>query len=146
MNMIKFSPARRMFDNSFFDNFPTVFDDLLAGKSISGFTPSVNVSETDKNWHIEVAAPGLKKEDFKINLEKDMLTISAEMKTEEKKEEKNYSRREFTYGSFTRSFRVRENSVDTENIAARYDNGILQIDLPKKSAEAAKNTREIRIA
>lgn len=146
MNMIKFSPARRMFDNSFFDNFPTVFDDLLAGKSISGFTPSVNVSETDKNWHIEVAAPGLKKEDFKINLEKDMLTISAEMKTEEKKEEKNYSRREFTYGSFTRSFRVRENSVDAENIAARYDNGILQIDIPKKSAEAAKNTREIRIA
>lgn len=146
MNMIKFSPARRMFDNSFFDNFPTVFDDLLAGKSISGFTPSVNVSETDKNWHIEVASPGLKKEDFKINLEKDMLTISAEMKTEEKKEEKNYSRREFTYGSFTRSFRVRENSVDAENIAARYDNGILQIDLPKKSAEAAKNTREIRIA
>ncbi|MFM2019383.1 MAG: hypothetical protein RL007_3039 [Bacteroidota bacterium] len=146
MNMIKFSPARRMFDNSFFDNFPTVFDDLLAGKSISGFTPSVNVSETEKNWHIEVAAPGLKKEDFKINLEKDMLTISAEMKTEEKKEEKNYSRREFTYGSFTRSFRVRENSVDAENIAARYDNGILQIDLPKKSAEAAKNTREIRIA
>ena len=146
MNMIKFSPARRMFDNSFFDNFPTVFDDLLSGKSISGFTPSVNVSETDKNWHIEVAAPGLKKEDFKINLEKDMLTISAEMKTEEKKEEKNYSRREFSYGSFTRSFRVRENSVDAENIAARYDNGILQIDLPKKSAEAAKNTREIRIA
>ena len=146
MNMIKFSPARRMFDNSFFDNFPTVFDDLLSGKSISGFTPSVNVSETDKNWHIEVAAPGLKKEDFKINLEKDMLTISAEMKTEQKKEEKNYSRREFSYGSFTRSFRVRENSVDAENIAARYDNGILQIDLPKKSAEAAKNTREIRIA
>lgn len=146
MNMIKFSPARRIFDNSFFDNFPSVFDDLLAGKSISGFTPSVNVSETEKNWHIEVAAPGLKKEDFKINLEKDMLTISAEMKSEEKKEEKNYSRREFTYGSFTRSFRVRENSVDAENIAARYDNGILQIDLPKKSAEAAKNTREIRIA
>jgi HSP20 family protein len=146
MNMIKFAPTRRMFDNSFFDNFPTLFDDLLTGKTLSGFMPSVNVSETEKSWHIEVAAPGMNKENFRISLEKDMLTISAEVKTEEKKEEKNYCRREFTYGSFSRSFRVRENSVDADNIGARYENGILQIDLPKKSAEAAKNTREIRIA
>lgn len=136
-----------MFPSSFFGTFPSYFEDVLNGKDFAGHVPSVNVAENDKEWSIEVSAPGFSKEDFKINLEKEVLTISAEHKAEEnKKDGKNYTRREFSYGSFSRSFRIKENTVDVEKIAASYENGILNLSLPKMVAEPEKKAKEIRIA
>lgn len=146
MNTLRFSPARRMHPGSIFGSWPMYFEDMMKGKDFAGFVPSVNISENDKEWHIEVSAPGFSKEDFKINLEKDVLTISAEHKTETGKEEKNYTRREFSFGSFSRAFRVKENTIDTEKISATYENGILNIALPKFIAEPQKTAKEIRVA
>lgn len=146
MNPLKFSPARRMYPSNFFGSFPNFFEDVLSGKDFAQHVPSVNVAENDKEWQIELSAPGFSKEDFKINLEKEVLTISAEHKTEAQKEEKNYTRREFSYGSFSRSFRIKENTVDTEKIGAAYENGILNISLPKKVVEPEKTAKEIKIA
>ena len=138
MNALKFSPARRMHTGSLFGTWPTYFEDIMNGKDFAGFVPAVNVAENENDWQIEVSAPGFSKEDFKINFEKDVLTISAEHKTEDGKKEKNYTRREFSYGSFSRVFRVKENTVDVEKIAATYENGILAITLPKLNAEPKK--------
>ncbi len=146
MNTLKFSPARRMFPSSLFGTLPSYFEDTFDGKDFASFVPSVNISENDKEWNLEVSAPGFSKEDFKINLEKEVLSISAEHKTEANKDEKNYTRREFSYGSFSRSFRIKENAVDVERIAAAYENGILKIALPKKEVAPEKVAKEIKIA
>lgn len=146
MNTLKFSPARRMYPSSFFGTLPTFFEDAFNGKDFAQHVPSVNVSENDKSWNIEVSAPGFSKEDFKINLEKEVLTISAEHKADATKEEKNYTRREFSFGSFTRSFRIKENTVDVEKIGAAYENGILNIMLPKMEVAPEKAAKEIKIA
>ena len=95
----------------------------------------VNITETEASFDIEIFAAGLVKDDFKINVEKDILTISAEKKTEESETTKKYIRREFGFKAFKRSFQVPEN-VNIENIAARYENGILTVSLPK--SETAK--------
>lgn len=145
MNTLKFSPARRMFPSAFLETIPSFFEDAFNGKDYASFVPSVNVSENEKEWNLEVSAPGFSKEDFKINLEKEVLTIGAEHKAEATKDEKNYTRREFSYGSFSRSFRIKENTVDVEKIAAAYENGILSISLPKKEVAPEKTVKEIRI-
>lgn len=146
MNTIKFSPARRMFPSALLETIPSFFEDAFNGKDFASFVPSVNISENEKEWNLEVSAPGFSKEDFKINLEKEVLTISAEHKTETTKDEKNYTRREFSYGSFSRSFRIKENAVDVEKIAAAYENGILSLSLPKKEVAPEKTATEIRIS
>lgn len=93
--------------------------------------PAVNVVETDKSFDMEVAAPGMKKEDFKVEVKEGMLMISAETKHEEEEKKENYTRREFSYSSFNRSFRLPEN-VKADNIVANYKNGILKLTMPKK--------------
>lgn len=145
MNTLRFSPRRTMFPSSFFGTVPSSCEDVLNGKDFASFVPSVNIVENDKEWKLEVSAPGFSKEDFKINLEKEVLTVSAEHKAEDLKEEKNYTRREFSFGSFSRSFRIKENTVDVEKIGATYDNGILNITLPKLTVEPAKITKEIKV-
>lgn len=112
-----------------------------------GFTmPSVNVKETETNYEIEMAVPGLKKEDFKINIDRNILTISSESQTEneERDEKKNYTRREFNYQSFTRSFTMPSDIVDVEHIEAKYDNGILKLAVPKREI-AKKEVKTIEI-
>jgi HSP20 family protein len=107
--------------------------------------PAVNVSEDEKNYNIEVAAPGFKKEDFRLNVDDDVLTISAEHKTETPESDgKQYSRREYSYSSFTRSFRLPDNVKD-DAIRANYTDGVLKLELPK-SKEQVKATKEIRIS
>ena len=91
----------------------------------------VNIKETEKEFIIELVAPGLRKEDFGINLEDNLLTVSAEKKEEGKKENENIIRSEFTLKSFKRSFTMDKN-VDGENISAQYVNGVLIVNLPKK--------------
>ncbi|MBU8882950.1 Hsp20/alpha crystallin family protein [Kaistella sp. DKR-2] len=121
--------------NSFFDDFIT--KDLFEFKprfNQSDLTlPSVNVKELDRSFEIHVAAPGIKKEDFKINLEQNVLTISSENSTENEEKDENgaFTRREFNYSSFSRAFTLPE-TADPEKIEAAYEDGILKITVPKK--------------
>lgn len=128
---------------------PVVFDifDEMERKFFNpfregGFVPATNILEKENEFHIELAAPGMKKEDFKINLENNVLTISSEQKSETKEENENYTRKEFHYGSFCRSFTLPKN-VETEKIKASYEDGILKVDLPKK--EETKVSKAIQI-
>ena len=107
--------------------------------------PSANIIESEKDYHIELAAPGLEKKDFKIEMESGVLSISAEKKEEKKEEGKNFSRREFSCNSFCRSFALPENLL-TEKIEARYDNGILRLSLPKKEITVSKPKKEIKVS
>ena len=90
--------------------------------------PAVNVKETDKSYEIEVAVPGMKKEDLKLDVDNGVLTISAEQKEEKENKEDNYTRREFSYSSFSRSFSLPQN-VNEDSIKAKYDNGFLALTL-----------------
>lgn len=135
--------------NSFFDDFFTkdLFKWNEKNLTEMGFTmPSVNVKETETNYEIEMAVPGLKKEDFKINIDRNILTISSESQTEneERDEKKNYTRREFNYQSFTRSFTMPSDIVDVEHIEAKYENGILKLAVPKRE-NAKKEVKTIEI-
>lgn len=99
--------------------------------------PMANVTEKEDRFELELAVPGMNKKDFNISIEKNMLTISAERKEEKKEEEKNFTRREFVYGSFSRSFTLPE-TVDREKIDAEYKDGILRLNLPKTEKEMLK--------
>lgn len=129
--------------NDFFnvDNF---FNSGLLNRWERDF-PAVNIAENEKNYSVEVVAPGFKKEDFKLKVEDDVLTISAESKSEKKEEgkEKEYTRREYSYSSFTRSFHLPDNVKD-DSIAASYQDGILKLELPKSKVQV-KATKEIPI-
>jgi HSP20 family protein len=105
--------------------------------------PAVNVSENDAGYLIEMAVPGFAKGDFDIELKDGILTVSSQKSSEEQEEEKNYSMREYRYSSFSRSFSVPDN-VDAESIKARYEDGILKIDLSKTEPEVPK-TKSIAI-
>ena len=136
--------------NSFFSDF---FGNDFLDWNPSGFLPngstlpSVNLKETEKGFEVELAAPGLQKDDFIIEVHNQILTISSEKKEEkeEKDEKGNYTRREFNYSSFRRSFTLPE-SVNTENINATYENGVLRLTLPKKEEALPKPKRLIEIA
>jgi HSP20 family protein len=142
--------------NSNYPSIPSLFDNLFSRDwmdwSTSNYSstnttlPAVNIMENDNEYEIEVAAPGMKKDDFKVNLDKNQLTISSE-KSEEKKEKNadNYSRREFSYQSFQRSFTLPENLVDDEKISAKYSDGILHVRIPKREEVKPKPAREIKI-
>ncbi|MGN6616920.1 MAG: Hsp20/alpha crystallin family protein [Ilyomonas sp.] len=124
----------------FFD-IENIFGNSRQGRSL----PAVNISEDDKCFSVDVVAPGFNKEDFKVNIEDDVLTISAERKTENNEEDKNkqYSRREYSYSSFTRSFRLPENAKDDE-VSATYKDGILKLNIPKTENQT-KVKKEIQV-
>ncbi|POY36358.1 Hsp20/alpha crystallin family protein [Solitalea longa] len=134
--------------NPFVPVFNGFFDDLFKGGSLGEFglkSPAVNVMENETGFTIELAAPGLKKEDFTIDLDKDTLTVSVQKESEQKKEEgKNYHRREFSFSSFKRSFNLPE-TVDRENIGAEYNDGVLSLSIPKK-AEAQLKAKQIKVS
>jgi HSP20 family protein len=108
--------------------------------------PAVNISESDQGYHVEVVAPGFKKEDFKVKVEDDVLTISAETKTENTEQGKNkeYTRREYSSSSFSRSFQLPDNVKD-DSITASYQDGILKLEMPK-TAQQQKTTKEISVS
>ncbi|MBN2482158.1 MAG: Hsp20/alpha crystallin family protein, partial [Bacteroidales bacterium] len=109
--------------------------------------PAVNVKESDNEFMIDVAAPGLKKGDFKVNYENGRLTISTEMKNEkQEKEGEKVTRCEFNYQSFQRSFSVPEHIVNADKIVAKYEDGILHVALPKRDELKPKPAKEIRIS
>ncbi|NOY37596.1 MAG: Hsp20/alpha crystallin family protein [Chlorobi bacterium] len=122
------------------DLWPAFFD------STSHFSvPAVNILEDEKEFKVELVAPGIDKKDVDINLEDDILTISSEKEMKSEEKDGKYMRREFNYTSFSRSFVVPE-EVDAEKISAEHKNGILTIHLPKKEQEIKKTRkRQIRI-
>jgi HSP20 family protein len=109
-------------------------------------TPAVNVKETNDDFMIEVAAPGLDKKDFKVDIDNNMLTISSEKEFKnEEKDEGRYMRREFSYTSFSRSFSLPD-AVDAEKINAKHKDGILMITIPKKDEAKRKPPKQIQIS
>lgn len=145
MTLVKFNPEnkRNSLVPGFSDVFDSVFNDTFFTDRMISRVPAANISETKDNYHVEIAAPGLKKEDFKLNLERNVLNISVEKRKEEKQEERNFSKREYSYSSFVRSFTLPE-SANENGIQATYNNGILTIDIPKRE-EAKTVSRQIEI-
>ena len=121
-----------------------IFPSELFRRSQSNL-PAVNISEDDKSFCVDIVAPGFKKDDFKVNVEDDMLTISAEAKSEKTEEDKKkqYTRREYSHSSFTRSFKLPENAKD-DTISADFKDGILKLTIPK-SEQQLKTTKEIPV-
>jgi HSP20 family protein len=132
---------------SFFDDFFTrdVFDWSNTNKAYGSSLPAVNIKENEQAFEVQVAVPGLKKEDFKIELDKDILTVSSETETNDEKNEENYVKREFSYSSFKRTFSLPENKVDGDKVGAKYEDGVLYISLPKREEAKPKPVREIKI-
>ncbi|WP_458629127.1 Hsp20/alpha crystallin family protein [Winogradskyella sp. PC D3.3] len=138
-------------------NFPTWsnwLDDLFNRDLPSVFTsnfntgltlPKVNIKETADAYMVEMAVPGLKKSDFQIDIENQVLSISTETKEESEQKGENYTRREFGYASFKRTFSLPE-TVEEEKIEANYRDGILSIHLPKKEEAKQKPPRTIKIS
>lgn len=136
MSLVKFNNRTRNTAPYFNNVFDSLFSDALNKNYGISKMPAVNIAETAVNYKIELAAPGLNKEDFKIELKKDNLSVWAEKKSQQTEEQKDYTRKEFEYFSFARSFVLPE-GVDTEKISAEYINGVLNITLGKK--EPAKD-------
>lgn len=149
MTLIKFKnePVSKYVDKMpyFSDMFNDLFDGMLTSDFRRTSTPAVNIIENDENFKLEVAAPGLTKEDFKISVDNDLLSISAEKKNEVNEKNSRYTRKEFSYVSFKRSFNLSE-LVDADNIAANYENGVMVLTLPKREEAKPKPAREIKIA
>ncbi|MDN3594924.1 Hsp20/alpha crystallin family protein [Zunongwangia endophytica] len=135
---------------------PSVFDDMFKTDWMGGTTnvnnigtriPAVNIQESDENFIVEVAAPGKVKDDFNIELDNDVLTISAENKVEKENTNKEgkYTRREFSYSTFKRAFSLPD-SIDNTKISANYNNGVLEIALPKKEEAKVQAKRMIEIS
>ena len=122
-----------------------IFDERLAENGLNTMKslPAVNIEEQEDKYVLELAAPGKTKKDFNIELDNDLLTISSEIKEEHKSEDKdrNFTRREFSYESFRRSFTLPD-SVDTNKVKANYENGVLLVDLPKRE-EAKKQPKRL---
>ncbi|HET6245217.1 MAG: Hsp20/alpha crystallin family protein [Bacteroidetes bacterium] len=125
-----------------------LFDEFLRNEFLTretGFVPGVNISEDNENFFVEVAVPGYTKEDIKVEMNNHILTISAEKKEEEVMEvEKTFTRREFSYGSFSRTLALPE-TVREEKIKAKYENGILRFVLPKKEEAKPQPAKTIEI-
>lgn len=135
---------------------PSVFDDMFRTDWLGGTTnvnsigtsiPAVNIMETEDSFNVEVAAPGMSKEDFNIELDNDVLTISSEDKKEKESTDKDgrFTRKEFSYRNFKRAFSLPD-SVDSSKIAASYNNGVLEIALPKKEEAKVQAKRLIDIS
>ncbi len=147
MNLIKYNP----FDSKHHP-LHTIADHFFNG-SIADFVgsdfvnnqPSVNILESDKDFKIELAAPGLEKKDFQLKVEEDQLKIAFEKKTKEATEDKKFTRREFSYSSFERTFNLND-EVDKNNISASYENGILNITIAKKEIDEKEIKRTIEIS
>ena len=134
-----------------FRTFPSLMDNLFNEWPEANFSntnrsiPAVNIKEDDNEFIVKLAVPGMEKKDFNINLENDVLTISSEKVNEEEETVDNYTRREYNYQSFTRSFNVPKDMVNGDKIAAQYKSGELIISLPKREEVKAKPPRLIEV-
>lgn len=136
-----FSPSASFFDDFLTKNLSGWFD----GSNEGGSVPKVNIIETNDDFQVEMAAPGMKKEDFHVELDNDMLTIYAEISENAEENHRKYTRREFRYHSFRRSFHL-PNTVESDKIKASYKNGILHLLIPKKEEARKKPAKTIAIS
>ncbi len=142
--------------NSMYPEIPSLFNEFFNGELLENRNfdnlgsdstlPSVNIRDTENSFEIEVAAPGMTKKDFIVELNNNVLTISTEKENSKEDKNENYTRREFSYHSFLRSFSLPENKVDGSEISAKYKNGILLVSLPKMEEAKLKPVRMIEIA
>ena len=144
-------------NGSLLNQMPVLFDDFfnrdLFNWGNQNFSetittvPAVNIKETAENYEVEVAAPGMTKKDFKVELDGNSLTISSETNNEKvEKDDERYSRKEFSYQSFQRTFTLQKEVMDVENIVAKYENGLLHLLIPKKEEAKQKPPRLIQIS
>lgn len=143
MNLVK----RNGINNGLFPSvMDELFKDMLGGTQyVNKMVPPVNIRETEQSYSVELMVPGMRKEDFNIELDNELLAISAEIKAENTTEEEGkFTRREFSYSSFKRTFTLPE-TVKEEGINASYQDGILKISLPKKEEALPKPKRLIEI-
>jgi HSP20 family protein len=145
MSLIKFNGGTKnnAVNPGFNDIFESVFNDSFFSDRMVSRVPAVNISETQDQYVIEMAAPGLSKEDFKLHLDRNVLNVSVEQRKEQTQQDKQYSKREFSYTSFVRSFALPD-SADDGKIEAQYENGMLNIHVAKKD-EAKQVVRKIEI-
>jgi HSP20 family protein len=130
------SPFDRLFDNDLFD---------FGNGRRRGTVPSLNVTDEKDQYKVELAAPGLKKDDFNIDVDGNMVTISCDKESETKKTEREgYTRWEYDYSCFSRSFSLPE-FADTEKITAKYTDGVLNLIIPKKPEAAKQTTQRIKV-
>ncbi|MEI2271755.1 Hsp20/alpha crystallin family protein [Sphingobacterium sp. ML3W] len=108
--------------------------------------PAVNIKENGDTFEVEVAAPGMAKDDFKVTLDGNLLTIASAKEEQNEEHKDNYTRREFSYQSFQRSFELQKDVVDQDNIQARYENGMLRLTIPKKEEAKQKEPQLIEIS
>jgi HSP20 family protein len=143
-------------NGNLFDPLPVLFDDFLnrdlfnwGNSNFSGTNttvPAVNIKETAENYEVEVAAPGMNKKDFKVELDGNNLMITSQRSDQkEQREVEHYSQKEFSYQSFQRSFKLQKDVVDIDKIQAKYENGLLQLLIPKKEEAKQKAPRLIQI-
>ena len=140
MTLVKFKRPNTVFP-SMFDDFWKEFPGTAQG---ADQVPAANIRENDTDYHVEVSAPGYTRENIHVSIEDDVLTITGSMKEEKEEKEQNYLKREFRTDSFKRSFNL-NGMVDIEKIDAKYEDGILKVDLPKVETEV-KKLKEIKVA
>lgn len=131
MTVVNFNNRTRHTAPYFNNVFDSLFSDAVTKNKMVDKSPNVNIYENENAFIIELAAPGLKKEDFQINLKKDTLSVWAEVKKEETQVAKDFTRKEFDYSSFARSFNLPD-TADGDRITAEYKDGILNINISKK--------------
>lgn len=135
----RFPALSNIFDEPFFNA------DFNGNKSWMAAVPPVNVVDKKGEFEVEIAVPGMKKEDFQVTCENGYLTIKAEKEERKEEKEKTYTRREYNYNSFERSFLLPE-TVKNEQVKAKYENGVLKISIPKKEEARSKPKIEVKVA
>lgn len=136
MTLVNYTrPKTNLQNRRFSDILDEFFNDI--NTRTDSFTPSVDISETEKEFEVSVALPGMNKDDINIDLDNGRLTISGERKFENEEKSKNFHRVESRFGSFTRSFQLPD-SIDEESITAKYDNGLLTITIAKSEDKVKK--------
>ena len=143
MTLVKFNKASNALLPGINDVFESILNDTFFNDRMIARVPAVNISESSNSYHIELGAPGLKKQDFKINVDRNVLNISVEQQTENVTDGRIYNKREFSYNSFVRSFTLPD-LADHNQIEATYEDGVLKIDIAKKE-EAKTQSRLIEL-
>lgn len=146
MSLVKSNKKEELFPSllsDFFDN-DKFFSNRWFGKEFNQSLPAVNIKEDGKQFDIEFAVPGFSKGDFKIDVEQNVLTVSAEKKEENTEENKRFTRKEFSYSSFSRSFTLPQ-SVNAERIDAKYADGLLQLHIPKKEEVKTLPKKQVKV-
>jgi len=144
MKLVKYNPRLRNFTPSTFGSFVDQFiDDAFEGNATKNFIPRVDVAETDKEFEISFAVPGMKKNDFSVDFKDGQLTIGGERKIENEDKNRNFHTIETQYGSFSRTFYLPEN-IDHSKINASYKDGILNVVVPKDEKKVLKSVIEVK--